>query len=59
MQYSNDGNRILSGSPDTMVQIWDAKQGSVIARLKAHKDKVYDAKFNHSNKNIASCGIGG
>jgi Prp8 binding protein/COMPASS component SWD3 len=49
----------LSGSPDTTVQIWDSKKGSVGSRLKGHKDKVYDAKFNHSNRNIASCGVGG
>ena len=42
-----------------MVQIWDCKKGSVGAKLKGHKDKIYDAKFNHSNKNIASCGVGG
>jgi len=42
-----------------MVQIWDSKKGSVGARLKAHKDKVYDARFSNSNKNIVSCGIGG
>jgi WD40 repeat protein len=59
LQYSNDGNQLLSASPDTLIQIWDSKKGSVGARLKAHKDKVYDARFNHSNKNIVSCGIGG
>lgn len=42
-----------------MVQLWDSKKGSVGARLQAHKDKVYDARFNNSNKNIVSCGIGG
>ena len=59
VQYSKDGNQLLSASPDTTVQIWDSKKGSVGARLKAHKDKVYDARFSNSNKNIASCGIGG
>ena len=59
LQYSNDGNQLLSASPDTLIQIWDSKKGSVGAKLKAHKDKVYDARFNHSNKNIVSCGIGG
>ena len=28
-------------------------------RFKAHKDKVYNAKFNNSNQNVVSCGIGG
>lgn len=42
-----------------MVQLWDCKKGSVGAKLKGHKDKIYDAKFNNSNKNIASCGVGG
>lgn len=59
LDYSKDGNQLLSGSPDTMVQIWDSKKGSVGARLKAHKDKVYDARYSNSNKYIASCGIGG
>lgn len=59
MQYSHDGNQLLSGSPDTMVQIWDLKKGAVGSRLKGHKDKVYDARYSHSGKNIVSCGIGG
>lgn len=59
MQYSKDGSQLLSSSPDTTVVLWDSKKGSVGSRLKAHKDKVYDAKFSHSNKYIASCEIGG
>lgn len=29
LQYSNDGNKLLSGSPDSTILIWDSKKGSV------------------------------
>ena len=56
LEYSKDGSKILSGSPDKTVVLWDSKKGSPGSKFIGHKDKVYAAKFSDDNKNIASIG---
>ena len=56
LQYSNEGNVILSGSPDKTIMLYDLRKKKPINSLKEHKNKVYWAKFNETNTLIASGG---
>ena len=46
MDYSKDGNLLVSGSPDKSVLIWDSKKSSPGTKINAHKGKVYASRFN-------------
>ncbi len=56
LQYSNDGNTLLSCSPDKTILLFDLKSKKPITFLKGHTSKVYYAKFNENNSLIASGG---
>ena len=56
LQYSNDGNVILSGSPDKTIMLYDLRKKKPINSLKEHNNKVYWAKFNETNTLVASGG---
>ena len=38
--FSPDGKRIVSGSEDSTVKVWDADKGSEILTLKGHTSEV-------------------
>ena len=53
--YSSDGNNLITGSPDTTVKIWDAKNmKSPIKVFTGHTGRVYWARYNETNTQIAS-----
>ena len=56
MDYSLDGNLLVSGGPDKSVLLWDHKEGSPSIRINGHKDKVYCARFNETSKLLGTCG---
>ena len=58
MDYSKDGALLVSGSCDKSVLIWDSKKSAPGQKLLGHKDKVYCAKLNETDKFIASVGEG-
>ena len=42
MAFNSDGSKIVSGSVDKTVRIWDAASGSPVGVLEGHTDKVSD-----------------
>jgi len=52
--YSPDGKRIISGSGDKTVKVWDAKSFKLIAILKGHQKSVLSAAYSSDGKRIIS-----
>ena len=52
--FSPDGARIVTGSGDGTVRIWDAASGEPIAVLAGHLGAVYSAAFSPDGNRILS-----
>jgi WD40 repeat protein len=52
--FSSDGSRIVSGSDDTTVRIWDAVSGAVLHTLQGHADSVTSVAFSSDGSRIVS-----
>jgi hypothetical protein len=53
--FSPDGKRIVSGSADQMLRLWDAQTGKPIGEpLQGHQDRVYSVAFSPDGKRIVS-----
>ena len=44
--FSPDGARIVSGSADGTVRVWDAASGEELLVLRGHEDVVWAAAFS-------------
>ena len=53
MAFSPDGKRIVSGSDDNTVKVWDARTGQEVLTLKGHTDGVISVAFSPDGKRIA------
>lgn len=51
---SPDGKYLAAGSLDTVVRIWDASTGTLLDKLKGHKDSVYSVAFSPDGKFLVS-----
>ena len=54
VMFSQDGSRIVSGSYNKTVQIWNATTGEVEAVLKGHMDKVTSVAFSQDGSRVVS-----
>ena len=52
--FSPDGKRIVSGSQDQTVKVWDADKGTETLTLKGHTQLVTSVAFSPDGKRIVS-----
>ena len=52
--FSDDGTRIVSGSDDDSVLVWDASTGLLLKELKGHTDWVNSVAFSSDGTRIVS-----
>ncbi|ETO03433.1 hypothetical protein RFI_33974, partial [Reticulomyxa filosa] len=52
VQFSRDGNRIVSGSFDKTIRLWDALSGKQILSLEGHSDRVNSVQFSPDGNRI-------
>ena len=56
--FSPDGKRIVSGSTDNTLRVWDAEKGSALGEpLRGHTGLVVSVAFSPDGKRIVSGGI--
>ena len=52
--FSSDGMRIVSGSSDNSVRVWDASTGVELKELKGHTSSVFSVAFSSDGTRIVS-----
>jgi WD40 repeat protein len=52
--YSPDGSRIVSGSDDNTLKIWDASSGKELATFSGHTDSVWEVAYSPDGSRIVS-----
>ncbi len=52
MSWSPDGKRILTGSWDNTVKVWDAATGQEVLSLKGHTQQVTSVSWSPDGKRI-------
>ena len=52
--FNHDGTKIVSGSDDNTIRVWNVDTGESILTLKGHTSEVYSVGFNHDGTKIVS-----
>jgi WD40 repeat protein len=55
VNWSPEGDKIISGSFDNVIIIWDANSGSKLGSLTGHTGSVYGAHFSPQMDRVFSC----
>jgi len=60
LEFSSDGQNLVSGGSDRFIKLWDLKRLTILASSEdRHKGAVCAAAFSHDGKRVASgCGYG-
>ena len=56
IDINQEMSKIVSGSQDGTIKIWDLESGQMLQSLNAHTDGINDVEFNKTGNNIVSCG---
>src|SRR5262249_6569892 len=56
LSWSQDGERILTGSRDGSVRLWDARTGKQLKELTGHRHLVFHVALTPDGKKAVSCG---
>lgn len=51
---SPNGRLVAAGSLDTIVRIWDVLTGTLLERLRGHRDSVYSVAFTPDGRGLVS-----
>jgi WD40 repeat protein len=54
LSWNHDGSKILSGSDDRTIKIWDAMTGELLNTLEGHSRGVTAISWNHDSSKIVS-----
>jgi len=54
LEFSPDGSKLVGGSQDGIVRIWDVQTGSLLRTLEGHADIVFTASFSPDGLTVAS-----
>ena len=57
--FSNQGNRLASGSEDRQIKVWDVNQGKELFTVLGHTEPVFSTTFSPDDKQIASGTLAG
>jgi WD40 repeat protein len=55
--FSPDGERLLTGSDDGWIRVYDARSGRPMLALRAHDNRVHSARFSPDGRLIASASL--
>lgn len=56
VRFSPNGKRVLSGSRDGRIQVWDTTSGEKIADYRHHRRRIYTAAFSADSQFVTSAG---
>ncbi|NJL79146.1 MAG: hypothetical protein HC917_10425 [Richelia sp. SM2_1_7] len=56
LPFNPDSKKIVSGSSDRTVKIWDSQTGQCLKTFQGHNRPVLSVAFSSDGKTIASCG---
>ncbi|HVK39604.1 MAG TPA: choice-of-anchor D domain-containing protein [Candidatus Kapabacteria bacterium] len=59
VDWSRDGQRIVTGSTDMTARVWDANNGAAIATMTGHGLYVVGARFNPAGTRVATASYDG
>ncbi|KAF8761299.1 WD domain, G-beta repeat [Rhizoctonia solani] len=60
IRYSHTGQRLVSGSEDETLHVWNVKTGELVMEpLRGHQETVLSVDYSHSNAYIASSSLDG
>jgi WD40 repeat protein/ABC-type dipeptide/oligopeptide/nickel transport system ATPase component len=54
VSWNHDSSKIVSGSDDNTIKIWDAVSGELLSTLEGHSDVVHSVSWNHDSSKIVS-----
>lgn len=54
LEFSVDGNNIITGSRDTTIRVWSTKKGDLLRTFKGHSAEIVTLKISPLKKTVVS-----